>query len=137
MMSIWSGLDNGVPTADMNPGQLAPTSEDQLQWPLWGVHYLTSGEKGSAPDMPEAVQLMDLLKMWRSSPKSEQRAEAWGRMLSIYADNVFSIGLVNQTQQPIVSSSRLNNVPKEGLFGFEPTSYLGVYKPDVFWLGDA
>ncbi|TGV62057.1 ABC transporter substrate-binding protein, partial [Mesorhizobium sp. M00.F.Ca.ET.149.01.1.1] len=34
MMSIWSGIDNGVPTADMNPSQLAPTMDDQLQWPL-------------------------------------------------------------------------------------------------------
>ena len=41
MMSIWSGIDNGVPTADMNPGQLAPTADDQLQWPLWGMHYVS------------------------------------------------------------------------------------------------
>ena len=39
MMSMWSGIDNGVPTADMNPGELAPTAEDQLQWPIWGYYY--------------------------------------------------------------------------------------------------
>ena len=47
MMSIWSGIDNGVPTADMNPGALAPTIDDQLQWPVWGLHYLSHGEKGT------------------------------------------------------------------------------------------
>jgi peptide/nickel transport system substrate-binding protein len=26
-------------------------------------------------------------------------------------------------------------VHEEGLFGFDPTCYLGVYMPDSFWLG--
>ena len=46
MMSIWSGIDNGVPTADMNPGQLAPTADDQLQWPVWGMHYRVAWRDG-------------------------------------------------------------------------------------------
>ena len=58
-------------------------------------------------------------------------------MLSIYTDQVFSIGTVNQTLQPIVRSARLRNVPEEGLYGFDPTSYLGIYKPATFWLEDA
>jgi peptide/nickel transport system substrate-binding protein len=52
MLSLWSGMDNGIPTADMSPDSLAPTSEEELQWPLWGVYYLTGGEQGTAPDMP-------------------------------------------------------------------------------------
>ena len=36
MMSIWIGLENGIPTADMSPEELAPTSQQQLQWPKWG-----------------------------------------------------------------------------------------------------
>ena len=51
MMAIWSGIDNGVPTADMNPGELAPTRDDQLQWPLWGMHHLSNGEKRSGTDL--------------------------------------------------------------------------------------
>jgi peptide/nickel transport system substrate-binding protein len=54
-------------------------------------------------------------------------------MLASYADNVFSIGLVNATLQPVVSSTRLRNLPENGLYGFEPTSYFGVYMPDAFW----
>ena len=42
MMSVWSGLDNGMPTADMDPSALAPTADDQLQWPVWGQHYLSN-----------------------------------------------------------------------------------------------
>ncbi len=134
MVSIWSGIDNGVPTADMNPSQLAPTSEDQLQWPLWGIHYLTGGEQGEAPDLPEAVELVSLLKTWKASDTMDEKAAVWKKMLAIYADQAFSIGMVNQTLQPVLCSSRLRNLPAEGLYGFEPTCYFGVYKPDTFWL---
>jgi peptide/nickel transport system substrate-binding protein len=136
MMSIWSGIDNGVPTADMNPGQLAPTADDQLQWPVWGAHYVSHGEIGEAPDMPEAAELMRLLKEWRHTVTTPERAAIWHKMLSIYTQQVFSIGIVNATQQPILATTRLRNLPKEALYGFDPTCYFGVYMPDTFWLGE-
>jgi peptide/nickel transport system substrate-binding protein len=136
MMSIWSGIDNGVPTADMNPGQLAPTTDDQLQWPVWGAHYLSHGEIGEAPDVPEAAELVRLLKEWRHTVTTPDRAAIWHKMLSIYTQQVFSIGIVNATQQPILATTRLRNLPKEALYGFDPTSYFGVYMPDTFWLGE-
>ncbi|MDW6025613.1 ABC transporter substrate-binding protein [Mesorhizobium sp. BAC0120] len=136
MMAIWSGIDNGVPTADMNPEWLAPTHDDQLQWPVWGNNYLTHGEKGSAPTIPEVVELIVLLKKWRKSTTLEERRAVWHRMLALYTDQVFSIGIVNATLQPIVSARRLHNLPDKGLFGFEPTAFLGVYMPDTFWLGE-
>jgi len=134
MMSIWYGLDNGVPTADMNPAQLAPTQDDQMQWPLWGMHYLSGGSQGVAPDLPEAAELVDLLGQWRGAATSEARADAWHKMLSIYTQQVFSIGLINGTSQPVVRTANLQNVPERALFGFDPTSYFGVYMPDTFWL---
>jgi peptide/nickel transport system substrate-binding protein len=136
MMSIWSGIDNGVPTADMNPGQLAPTADDQLQWPVWGAHYVSHGEIGEAPDMPEPAELMRLLKEWRHTVTTPERAAIWHKMLSIYTQQVFSIGIVNATQQPILATTRLRNLPKEALYGFDPTCYFGVYMPDTFWLGE-
>lgn len=137
MMSIWTGIDNGVPTADMNPGEFAPSSDDRLQWPTWGLYYLSNGEMGAAPDLPEAIELVDLLKQWRRAGQHEERRAIWDRMLSIYTDNVFSIGLVNATLQPVLASTRLRNVPETGLYGFDPTSYLGVYMTDAFWMEEA
>ncbi|MBZ9603504.1 ABC transporter substrate-binding protein [Phyllobacterium chamaecytisi] len=134
MMSIWYGMDNGVATADMNPGQLAPTMDDQLQWPLWGMHYLSHGSQGKAADLPEAIELTELLGRWQRSAHMAERTEIWQQMLAIYTQQVFSIGLVNGTLQPIVRTSRLQNVPEKGLYGFDPTSYLGIYMPDTFWL---
>ncbi|WP_324763799.1 ABC transporter substrate-binding protein (plasmid) [Sinorhizobium meliloti] len=134
IMSMWFGLDNGVPTADMSPSQLAPTTDDQLQWPVWGLNYMSHGEMGEAPDLPAVVELLDLLKRWRHSADDAERADIWRQMLSIYTDQVFSIGLVNSSLQPILVTKKLRNFPDEGLYGFDPTSYLGAYKPDTFWL---
>jgi peptide/nickel transport system substrate-binding protein len=137
LMSMWYGLDNGVPTADMNPAQLAPTQDDQMQWPLWGMYYLSAGSRGSAPDLPEAAELVDLLLQWRAAATTDERAGIWHRMLSIYTQQVFSIGLINGTSQPILRSKKLRNVPEKALFAFDPMSYFGVYMPDTFWWGEA
>jgi peptide/nickel transport system substrate-binding protein len=63
-----------------------------------------------------------------------EKTGIWGEMLSIYTQNCFSIGIVNQTLQPILRSAKLQNLPGEALYGFDPTAYLGIYKPDTFWL---
>ncbi len=133
MMSVWQGLDNGIPTADMSPEDLAPTSDAQLQWPVWGTYYSSGESAGEAPDMPEAQQLVDLLKQWRSTITTEDRAAIWHQMLALRAEQVFAIGTVNGGLQPIVRAANLRNLPEEGLFGFVPTSYLGAYLPDTLW----
>ncbi len=133
MMSMWNGLENGVPTADMNPSRLAPSADDQLQWPVWGMYYLSLEQNGHAPELPEAIRLVELLKEWRRTVNTPERTRIWHEMLAIYTQNVFSIGIVNATLQPVLHSSHLRNVPETGLYGFDPTCFLGVYMPDTFW----
>jgi peptide/nickel transport system substrate-binding protein len=133
MMTISSGLDNGVPTADMNPHALAPTSHEQLQWPQWGIFVESAGEKGTAADVKEAKELSDLYNQWHKAADTAARAEIWHKMLALYSDQVFSIGIVNGTQQPVVISAKLRNVPDKALFSFDPTCYFGVYGMDTFW----
>jgi peptide/nickel transport system substrate-binding protein len=136
MMSMWFGLENGVPTADMNPKYLAPSSDDQLQWPVWGMHYLSLGQFGHAPELPEAQKLVDLLQEWRRSANTAERTRIWHEMLSIYTNQVYSIGMVNATLQPVLHSARIQNVPDTGLYGFDPTCFFGIYMMDTFWYGD-
>ena len=133
MMSVWAGLDNAVPTADMSPEALAPTSADQLQWPVWGTWYQSGESAGTAPDLAGAVDLVNLLKDWRQTTTTAERRAIWDKMLAIRADQVFSIGTVNGALQPILRASTMRNVPEAGLYGFEPTSYLGAYLPDTFF----
>ena len=136
MMGVWPGLDNAVPTADMSPEPLAPSAGDQLQWPVWGTWYASGESAGAAPDLPEAAELVQLLKDWRQTTSTAQREAIWHRMLAIRADQVFTIGTVSGALQPVLRSSRMRNVPEEGLYGFEPTSYLGAYLPDTFFYAE-
>lgn len=138
VLSLWMGLDNGVPTADMSPRELAPTTNDQIQWPLWGLHELSGGGEGRPPEIEEAQILLDLFHRWRLADTVEGRTAIWHDMLEIFTQQVFTIGIVNSVLQPVVKNRRLRNMPDKGLFGFDPTAYLGVYMPDTFWLeGDA
>jgi len=138
VLSAWYGLDNGVPTADMSPASLAPTAEDQLAWPLWGAHHVSHGEAGEPPEMPEVLAQLARFKAWERSTSTAEREDIWRQMLDTHGDQVFSIGTVNASLQPILHAARLRNLPVDGLYGFDPTAYLGVYLFDSFWLdGDA
>ncbi len=135
-MSVWQGLDNGVPDQQVSPAPLAPTSGDQLQWPLWGSWYAAGGAAGEGPDLPEAKMLLDLVAQWDRSDTPAARTAIWHQILQLRADQVFSIGTVSGALQPIVRSARLRNVPEQGLYGFEPTSQLGAYLPDTFFYAE-
>jgi peptide/nickel transport system substrate-binding protein len=134
VMSVWTGLENGLATADSNPGELAPVSQQSLEWPRWGQYWETGGASGEAPDLPKAKELMDLMAQWRSAEDSATRQAIWNRMLEIYTDQVFTIGTVANGPWPIVISNKLHNVPREAVWGFAPGAYFGIYRPDLFWL---
>jgi len=134
VMSVWTGLENGLPTADMMPSEFAPTTQQQLQWPMWGQYVETKGESGERVDLPEAQQLDDLLKQWSAAADSAGREAIWREMLRIFADQVFTIGTVAGVPQPVVVSNRLHNVPEQGIYSWDPGAHFGIYKPDCFWV---
>jgi len=137
IMSVASGLDNATPSIDSEPHAFAPTSDAQFQWPLWGQYVLSNGKEGEAIDLPEAAQLVTLLRQWQTSPTQEMRQQVWKDMLAIHAAQVFTIGVVNRNQQPVVVANRLRNVPDKGVYAFEPGAFFGIYMPDTFWFNDA
>jgi peptide/nickel transport system substrate-binding protein len=133
IMAAWGGLDNGIPTADMVPDMLAPTSQQQLQWPKFGQYYETSGKAGEPVDMPEVKELARLLKSWYDARDHEARERIWHRMLELHAEQQFVIGVVNQVPQPVVARSTLANVPERGIYNWNPGAFFGIYHPDTFW----
>jgi peptide/nickel transport system substrate-binding protein len=133
IMSVWNGLDNAIATADMSPKELAPTVQAQVQWPQWGLHFEENGMAGESPDVPEVRQLLDLLAQWKRSGTTQEREAVWHKMLAVHAEEVFTIGTVNATRQPVVVSPNLANVPDEAVFNFDPGGYFGRYLPDTFW----
>jgi peptide/nickel transport system substrate-binding protein len=133
LISIWSGHENGLPNPDTIPDEFAPTSQQQLQWPKWGQYYQTKGKIGEKPTLPAALELLELNRRWITAPDRAAREKIWHRMLEINAENVFTIGLIGGTMQPVVVSNRLRNVPEKGVYNWNPGAHFGVYKPDTFW----
>ncbi len=133
LISVFSGLNNAVATETMNPEELAPTDEAQLQWPKWGQYASTNTKAGEPIDLDGPMLQLQLFNKWMLANTNEERMEIWHEMLSGYTNQVFSIGTVNNSRQPVVVSNDLRNVPQEGIYAWEPTSYFGIYKPDTFW----
>jgi peptide/nickel transport system substrate-binding protein len=133
MMSVWSGLNNGIPTPDMSPSELAPTTQEQLQWPMWGQYYELNHKGGEAPTLPDVEELARLFQQWRTATSVDERKQAWLRMLAIHADEVYTIGIVTHALQPVVVRNSLRNVPADGVYSWDPGAYFGMYHPDTFW----
>jgi peptide/nickel transport system substrate-binding protein len=136
MMSVWSGMSNGIPTPDMSPGELAPTAQEQLQWPMWGQYYEQNRKGGEAPPAPDIQELVRLFDQWRASGTAGEREQIWHKMLAINADQVYTIGIVTRALQPVVIRDNLRNVPADGIYSWDPGAYFGMYHPDTFWVDD-
>jgi peptide/nickel transport system substrate-binding protein len=136
LMSIWFGLENGILTADMSPGEFVPIDQNQYQWPKWGQHWQTKGSAGEPPDLPEAVRLLELFEEWLHATSTEARREVWDEILQIYGEQVYSIGLIGGILQPVSVRDTMQNVPVEAVFNWEPGAQFGVYRPDTFWYGE-
>lgn len=136
MMSTWEGLNRGLATPEMNPEELAPVSSVQAQWPVWGLNYETNGKSGEAATLPEVAKLSSLYNDWKHASTRDAQEKIWKDMLSIFTDQVYTIGIVSGGLQPIVVSNKMQNIPEEGIWSFEPTLYFGHYLPDTFWLDE-
>jgi peptide/nickel transport system substrate-binding protein len=136
LMTIWFGLENGIPSADMSPWEFAPTTQQQYQWPKWGQHYETQGEVGEAPGLPEASRLLELYDAWRLAATTPERRDIWHQMLQIWSQQVYSIGLIGAVPQPVVVNERLRNVPEKAIFNWDPGAQFGIYRPDSFWFAE-
>ncbi|MEO0822249.1 MAG: ABC transporter substrate-binding protein, partial [Pseudomonadota bacterium] len=133
MMVSWWGWNNGIPTPDSPPDEVAPIRQASFCWPRWGQHYETKGRVGEAPDLPEAQRLLALYEEWSQATNRAERAAAWREMLAIHAEQVFTIGTVARAPMPLVRDMRLANVPAEGLYAWDPGAQLGVHRMDEFW----
>jgi len=132
-MAMWFGLENGIPSESFSPKELAPTSQQQLQWPKWGQWHETRGKSGEQIDMKLPKELFQLNVDWRNAGSAEVRKKIWARMLDIYSDQAYSIGLVASVPQVVVVRNGLRNVPKKAIYNWDPGAHFGVYRPDVFW----
>ena len=137
LMAMWFGYENGVPTPVMSPAEFAPTMQHSYHWPKWGQYHETSGKAGEAIDMPMPQKLMELYKAWSTATSAAERESIWKHILAIHAEEVYTIGLVAMIPQPVVVSTKLRNVPEEGMYNWDPGAQFGIYVPDSFWIDEA
>ena len=133
VMSVWSGMENGLATADLAPDELAPTSQLQLQWPKFGQYAETGGKSGEAVDIAEVQKLAELYRAWQAAASSTERARLWQEMLELHVEQQFSIGVIAGVPQPVVVRDRLANVPDKGFYNWDPGAFFGIYRPDSFY----
>jgi peptide/nickel transport system substrate-binding protein len=133
MMVAWYGWNNGVPTEDAAPFELAPVDQANYSWPRWGQYHQTKGSAGEEVDLPEAERLERLYNQWTLAGSGERRAAIWREMLAIHADQIFVIGTVSRAPIPLAADAALRNVPREGLYAWDPGAHLGIHRIDEFF----
>lgn len=135
MMSAWGG-EFGLPTPDMSPGWLAPVSQEQLQWSQWGLYFESKAARGQPPTLPAAQRLVELYRRWLVSTERAHRARIWDEMLEVNAEEVFTIGILGNSLQPVVVANALRGVPDQAVYAWDPGAHFGYMSPDtVYWTG--
>lgn len=132
VMSVWAGFENGIPTSEMSPEDFAPVRSDFLSWSRWGNWYETDGQTGEQPDWEPAIRLTRLYDDWLRSSTPQERTEIWHEILQIHAEETIHIGLVSEVRQPVVVKG-LGNVPKVGIYGWDPGAQFGIHRMDEFY----
>ncbi len=136
LMTLSAGAENGLASADSPPSDFVPVNQVQYQWPKWGQYYQTNGDAGEPVDMEEAQLLMEHYTSWLNASNNDQKRKAWRNILSINSENIFTIGIIAGTIQPIVHLNNLNNVPTQAIWNWNPGAHFGSYRPDLFWFSN-
>jgi len=136
IMTAYAGVTTAAPTPRTSPREFAPVMLGGLQWPKWGLFVESKGRQGEACDMPEAQKLADLLRQWERASDDATRRKAWDDILAVTAEQVFTIGTVNAIRQPVVVGRKLRNLPAKAYWAWDPGGYIGLYKPDTFWMAE-
>jgi peptide/nickel transport system substrate-binding protein len=134
IMTAYAGVVTAVPSLETSPKEFCPTMQGGLQWPRWGMYIESKGKQGEKCDMQEACVLLDYLREWETATDDATRLDAWRKILDATMEEVFSIGTLNGIRQPLVIGPKVRNVPKEGYYAWDPGGYIGLYKPDTFWV---
>lgn len=129
-MTLWHTGQMSDPLAILNPWHMVPTTWESgaVYWTEW---YNTQGASGEVP--PEYVQ--ELFRLWevmQTSLDPDEVAAAGLELVTIYIDNLYSIGTVGLAGWPILVDNDLRNVPETGLLGWDWV-YLSRYRPEQFF----
>jgi peptide/nickel transport system substrate-binding protein len=110
------------------------TGWDRGMWNDWARYYQTDGRLGEEPPA-----IMKQLQMWtdemRMTMNDQRRLEVGKKILRVGADNLWVIGTVGLAPHPVVVSKRLQNVPTNGIWGWDNRWTLS-YHPATWYLSE-
>ena len=96
-----------------------------------------TARRARRPTCPRRPSWSSCSSTGASSASSRERAAIWHEMLALYTDQVFSIGIVNGTLQPVVASAQAAaTCPRRRSTASTRPAYFGVYMPDTFWFDE-
>jgi peptide/nickel transport system substrate-binding protein len=136
VMTVFTGYDNGVATAGMSPAERVPSDSAFLTGMAWGAYVDSKGKNGEKIDYEPVQRLMDAYAQWLGASADADRMAAWQAILDTHVDEVLTIGLLAEVRQPIVVKDKLQNVPKDGVWGWDPGANFGIYGMDTFFFDD-
>jgi peptide/nickel transport system substrate-binding protein len=97
----------------LEPGHLFPAVPDSYYGPLWGLWYVTGGERGEKPDDPRMLELMDKFRKGFGVPEEENiklGKEIWAIAIEeVY--NIATVGLSPAFGGVRVVKTKMGNVP--------------------------
>ena len=132
-MVLSGGSDNGIASFETVPEDFAPVKQVQYQWPKWGQYYETKTASGEEIDDGAAKKLLHYYHEWFHAKSDVHKKIIWDKMLKIHADELFTIGIVAQTLQPVLVGEKLQNIPEKGVWNWDPGAHFGIYEIDRFW----
>jgi peptide/nickel transport system substrate-binding protein len=94
---------------------------------------LQAQNAGQEIDMEIVKTLARLNEQWRTAKSREERERVWHEMLAIHADQVFVIGTISRAPIPLAADAALRNVPRDGLYAWDPGAHLGIHRIDEFF----
>ncbi len=117
----------------VNPYNFIPKDigHGQCWAPLWGLWYVSKGEKGEAP--PADIQ--ELLKDWETlkvTLDEEEDIRLGKKILKWASENLPTIGTVGYYPTVLIAKDNLMNIPEEYLYGWD-VLYTFAAHPELFF----
>ncbi len=125
-ITVWTGESEFLPLTE--PRNFVPTQHHSFYAPGFAAWYLFGGihgselakARGNAIEPPEGHplrQAMHLLRDALAAPDLENQQLAFGQILDIAAENLWTINIATPTPQLVIVSRGLRNVPRNAITG--------------------
>lgn len=106
--AVWNG-DGGLATETIDPRWYLPFSDESLWATTWAAYYASDGAGGAEP-IPAALEQIELMWQYASTPDPDDREEIFRQILGIAKREFWGIGIGTALAQYWVVKNRVHNI---------------------------